>query len=191
MKIRTIFFSSFILILFLSVTSFAQDKDMMKNDKMSHNDKMMRNDKTMHSSTMISTDKMGVAINGYDPVSYFTDGKAEMGNKMYSYKWMDAKWYFNNQDNMKMFKDNPEKYAPAFGGYCAYAVSKGKLVSCDPDAWTIHDGKLYLNHNKDVKKLFKNDLESDIKAANMKWSKMNMKEGKMQDKMMDKKSDKN
>ncbi len=191
MKIRTIFFSSFILILFLSVMSFAQDNNTMKNDKTMHSEKMMKNDNMMQSNMMVSTDKMGVAIDGYDPVAYFTDGKAEMGNKMYSYKWMDAEWYFNNLENMKMFQENPEKYAPAYGGYCAYAVGKGKLVSCDPDAWTIHDGKLYLNHNKDVKKLFKNDLESDIKAADMEWSKMNMKEGKMQDKMIDKKSDKN
>ena len=120
MKIGRILFGSIIIIIFLSVISFAQDNSRMKRNK------IMKND------NMIQSNKMGVAINSYDPVAYFTDGKAEKGNSMYSYKWMGAEWYFISESDMKMFKENPNKYTPAYGGNCAYAVGKGALVSGEP-----------------------------------------------------------
>jgi YHS domain-containing protein len=137
---------------------------------------------------MIQSNKIGVAINSYDPVAYFTDGKAEKGNSMYSYKWMGAEWYFISESDMKMFKENPNKYTPAYGGNCAYAVGRGALVSGDPHAWTIKDGRLYLNKNNDTKKLFKKNLESNIKSADKEWSMMNTHEGETE-KMMKSKTD--
>ncbi len=184
MKYGKILFNSLLLFVFLSVISSAQDKDMMKNDK------MMKSDKMMDSNVSVSTNKMGVAINGYDPVAYFTDGKAEMGKSDYSYKWMDAEWYFANKNDMQKFMKNPEMYAPEFGGYCAYAAGRNMLVQSDPTAWTIKDNKLYLNKNADVKRLFKKDIDNNIKMANKEWPGLSMKEGKKEDKMMNNKMDK-
>src|SRR5574339_457945 len=65
------------------------------------------------------------AINGYDPVSYFKDGKPAKGDQEYSYNWKDANWYFVSEENLSMFKANPEQYAPQFGGYCAYGMANG------------------------------------------------------------------
>ena len=135
---------------------------------MMHNDMMMKIDKNMD----------GLAIKGYDPVGYFADGKAEMGDKMYSYKWMGADWHFMNEKHLNMFKENPEMYAPQYGGYCAYGVSKEHLSSTDPTAWVIVDGKLYLNTNPDVKNMFDKDLKGNIMKAEKNWPGLN-KEGGM------------
>ena len=111
----------------------------------------------------------GVAIDGYDPVAYFTDGKPVEGDKAYSYEWMGATWRFASQEHKDLFSADPDKYAPQYGGYCAYAVSQGKTAGIDPDAWKIVDGKLYLNYNKKIQKTWESDQASYIKAANKNW----------------------
>jgi YHS domain-containing protein len=90
------------------------------------------------------------AINGYDPVAYFTSDKAIIGNKTFTHSWKDATWYFSSQENLDLFKTSPEKYAPQFGGYCAFAVSKGFTANTDPEAFKIIDGKLYLCADKEM-----------------------------------------
>lgn len=84
------------------------------------------------------------AINGYDPVAYFTEGKAVKGETARTFLWNDATWYFSSQSNLDLFKSDPAKYAPQFGGYCSFAVSKGFTANTDPGAFKVVDGKLYL-----------------------------------------------
>lgn len=106
------------------------------------------------------------AIDGYDTVAYFTDNKAVEGDKKYQTTWRDANWYFASEANKALFIANPEKYAPQYGGWCAYAMSdEGRTVRVDADAFHIHEGKLYLNYSKSVQKdWFKEKLEN-IKQA--------------------------
>jgi YHS domain-containing protein len=108
----------------------------------------------------------GLAIRGTDPVAYFTVGKALAGSSDYEYQWNGATWRFSSQENMELFVANPEQYAPQYGGYCAKGISEGNLVSIDPDAWRIVDGKLYLNYSKDVQKQWLQDIEGNIKLGN-------------------------
>ena len=92
----------------------------------------------------------GKAIRGYDTVAYFTEGKPVEGDSEFTYRWMDAKWYFANAANRDAFAKEPKRYAPQYGGYCAWAVSQNYTASIDPEAWKVVDGKLYLNYSKDL-----------------------------------------
>ncbi|CAB5107665.1 hypothetical protein D3OALGA1CA_1828 [Olavius algarvensis associated proteobacterium Delta 3] len=85
----------------------------------------------------------GLAIKGYDPVAFHTDGKPVKGSKTYEVEWKDAKWRFDSAEHRDMFKANPEKYAPVYGGYCAWAISQGTTADVNPaKAWSLVDGKL-------------------------------------------------
>jgi len=110
-----------------------------------------------------------VAILGYDPVAYFVDSKPEAGQDQYSYRWMGATWKFSSAEHLKLFKASPEKYAPQYGGYCAYGVAKDNLVSIEPDKWTVKNGKLYLNYDADVQKKWSADPAGFIKIADGKF----------------------
>jgi YHS domain-containing protein len=109
------------------------------------------------------------AINGYDTVAYFTMGKAVKGLDNLATEWMGAKWKFATQAHVDLFKANPEKYAPQYGGYCAYGVTQGYLVKVDPDQFSIIDGKLYLNYDADVQSKWKKDTAGYISAADGKF----------------------
>lgn len=111
----------------------------------------------------------GLAIRGYDPVAYFTEHKPVKGSGQFSYSWMGANWLFASAANRDQFIANPAEYAPQFGGYCSYAVSKGHTASIDPDAWRIVDGKLYLNYSKGVQKTWEKDVPGNIQKANENW----------------------
>jgi YHS domain-containing protein len=151
------------------------DKMMMKKNDMDMNKDKMKSNTMMKKDMMTKIDKnkMGVAINGYDPVAYFTDSKSEMGKKEFSYKWNDAEWYFANKNHMELFKENPDKYAPQYGGFCAFGLSKDKLSSSDPNAWQVVDGKLYLCTNDKVHEMWQKDIKGNVKKADKNWSKMN------------------
>jgi YHS domain-containing protein len=114
----------------------------------------------------------GVALKGYDPVAYFTQNRPVQGNAEFEYLWNGAKWHFASQEHRDLFRADPEKYAPRYGGYCAYAVSQGKTADIDPDAWTIFEGKLYLNLDKDVQKLWEKDMKEYIRKADENWPQM-------------------
>jgi YHS domain-containing protein len=114
----------------------------------------------------------GVAIKGYDPVSYFTDRKPVIGSRDFEYVWMGVKWRFSTPEHRDLFIKNPEKYAPKYGGYCAYAVSQGTTADIDPDAWNIVDGRLYLNLSKRIKDKWSQDIPGYIKKADEKWPKI-------------------
>ena len=113
--------------------------------------------------------KRGIAIKGADPVAYFTEGKPLKGNKKFETEWMGAKWRFASAQNRDMFQSNPEKYAPQYGGYCAYAVSQGYTAKIDVDAWAIVGNKLYLNYSKGVLRIWETDISGHIASANKNW----------------------
>ena len=109
------------------------------------------------------------AINGYDSVAYFTKSAPVKGLDAHTYEWKGAKWKFSNQANLELFKNNPEKYAPQYGGYCAYGVATDSLVKVDPDQFTIHEGKLYLNYDASIQKDWLKDIPGYIKKADAKF----------------------
>lgn len=111
----------------------------------------------------------GVTLKGYDTVGYFTQGKPVKGSKQYEYEWMGAKWHFSSAENRDLFAKNPEKYAPQYGGYCAYAVSQGVTADIDPEAWKIVNGKLYLNLSQSVAKIWSKDIPGYIAKADKNW----------------------
>ena len=110
------------------------------------------------------------AIRGYDTVAYFTEEKAVKGNEEITYEHLGATWFFSSEDNKQLFIENPEKYMPQYGGYCAYAVSRKKSASSKPDYFTIHDGKLYLNYSSSVYKRWIKDPDGYISSADENWS---------------------
>ena len=105
------------------------------------------------------------AIYGYDTVAYFTQDKAVKGSKDFMTNWRGAEWYFSSQQHLDMFTAEPEKYAPQYGGYCAYAMSDGRLVGVDEEAFTILDGKLYLNYSKSVMKEWRTNTAQFIQEG--------------------------
>ena len=111
----------------------------------------------------------GNAIRAYDPVAYFTQSKPVKGNEKLVFKWNNANWYFSSQENLDLFKANPEKYAPQYGGYCAYGLSNGYKAPTDADAWTIENGKLYLNYNKEVRDMWNKERKERIEKADKNW----------------------
>jgi len=110
-----------------------------------------------------------VAIEGTDPVAYFTDGRAVEGSSDYTHTWKGAQWRFKTAANRDAFAAMPEKYAPQFGGYCAWAVSQGYTASIDPEAWKIHEEKLYLNYSKSVQEQWRADIPGNIAKARANW----------------------
>ncbi len=117
----------------------------------------------------MANNQPGVAIQGYDPVSYFTKGEPEQGSKDLSYQWNGSTWYFANAANRDSFTKNPEKYAPQYGGACAFATSLGKKEVGSPKHWDIKDGKLYLNSNGVAGALWK-ILPGRVKSADKNWA---------------------
>lgn len=113
-----------------------------------------------------------VAIKGYDPVAYFTDSKPVEGDAKFAFTWKGAEWHFTSADHLAKFKAEPEKYAPQYGGYCAWAVSQGYTANIDPAAWKIVEGKLYLNYSPDVQKKWSADIPGNIKKADANWPKV-------------------
>ena len=109
------------------------------------------------------------AIRGYDPVAYFTVGAATRGSDQFSAEWQGSTFRFANADNLAAFKADPAAYAPQYGGYCAYALSKGAIAGTVPEAWSIVDGKLYLNYSTAVQQRWKQDIPGNIRAANANW----------------------
>ena len=111
----------------------------------------------------------GVAIEGTDPVAYFTQNMPLEGKREFSVDWKGATWRFASAANRDAFKGDPERYAPQYGGYCAWAVSQGYTASIDPEAWKIVDGKLYLNYSKSVQSQWAADVPGNIAKADQNW----------------------
>lgn len=111
----------------------------------------------------------GVAINGYDPVAYFSAGKPVRGLAEFTHSWRGATWRFASAANRDLFAAAPERYAPQYGGFCAYGVTQGYAVKTEPDAWKIVDGKLYLNYDQSVQKRWSSDIPGYIAKAEQRW----------------------
>jgi YHS domain-containing protein len=112
---------------------------------------------------------LGVAIDGADPVAYFDESRHVEGSSDYEVEWQGATWRFANADRRDRFQAEPEKYAPQFGGYCAWAVSQGYTAPIDPEAFSIVDGKLYLNYDEDIQAKWRKDQAALIAAAEKNW----------------------
>ncbi len=110
-----------------------------------------------------------VAIDGHDPVAYFSQSKPVEGSVKFAYEWMGATWHFSSAKNLEAFKENPETFAPQYGGYCAWAVAQGDTASADPNAWKIVNNKLYLNYNSDIQRRWERDISGNIKRGDENW----------------------
>jgi YHS domain-containing protein len=110
----------------------------------------------------------GVGAGGYDVVSY-RNGGPKKGSATFAASYNGAKWYFTSAENMKTFQASPASYAPAFGGYCAYAVANGVTAKGDPRLWKIVGGKLYLNLNKAAQSRWNADISGNIASGNKNW----------------------
>ncbi len=111
----------------------------------------------------------GLAIRGYDPVAYFTLGEATLGSDQFEAQWNGATWRFSSAEHRERFVADPAAYAPQYGGYCAWAVSRGSTASIDPHAWTIHDGALYLNYNRSIHQRWQRDIPGNIARGDANW----------------------
>jgi YHS domain-containing protein len=109
------------------------------------------------------------AIGGYDPVAYFTIGEPTKGSDQFTASWQGATFKFASAANLELFKADPAAYVPQYGGYCAYAVSKGATAGTVAEAWTIADGKLYLNYSLSVRQRWRKDVPGHVGAADRNW----------------------
>ena len=110
-----------------------------------------------------------LAVRGYDAVAYFTDGKPVPGAPQFEIAWNGARWRFANEQHRDAFKQAPEKYAPQFGGYCAWAVAHGYTANGDPQAWKIVDSRLYLNYSKEVQRMWEANIPEYIRQGQSNW----------------------
>lgn len=111
----------------------------------------------------------GKAIKGYDPVAFFRESKAIKGADSLTYQYKDATWLFSSKENLKAFKVSPEKYAPQYGGYCAYGTAQGHKAPTQTDTWTVVNDKLYFNYNAKVKESWSKDQQNLINTADQQW----------------------
>ncbi|MEH6526189.1 MAG: YHS domain-containing (seleno)protein [Sneathiella sp.] len=124
---------------------------------------------TASAKSLYYSSLFGTAVEGYDVVAYFRQGKPVEGTEDFSVDWKGATWQFSSAENKMLFESDPEKYAPQFGGYCAWAVSQGYTASTVPEAWKIVDEKLYLNYSKGVQSTWEQDIPGNIKLADTNW----------------------
>jgi hypothetical protein len=121
------------------------------------------------SQKKVSVDADKVAIQGYDTVAYFTEGKPTKGTTDFEVEWQGARWRFASASHRDLFNKQPDTYAPRFGGFCAGAIVDGVFVRPDPEAWVIVDGKLYLNFSKDGLVEWQQDAIANIAKAQVRW----------------------
>ena len=113
-----------------------------------------------------------VALNGYDPISYFEDGRPEKGSGEFTFAFDDTTYWFKSTEHRDKFAADPEQYAPQFDGYCAVQLSRGRKVEADPEAWTITNGKLYVFSGKRGVPIFREQAVAIAEKAGENWSKL-------------------
>lgn len=111
----------------------------------------------------------GLAIGGYDTVAFFIEGTAVQGHSDHAVIWKGAVWRFVSEDNQYSFESDPRAFAPMFGGYCAYAVSQGYLMSGSPQSWQIVENRLYLLFNTEVQEIWRSEMSELIVQASANW----------------------
>ena len=117
----------------------------------------------------VNKDRRQVAIQGYDAVAYFTAGKPVKGAAQFTHPWQGATWQFSTAANRDLFASAPEKYAPAYGGFCAYAVSRNYTAGIDPASWTIVNGRLFLNYSRRAQELWLEARDANIGKGDANW----------------------
>ena len=113
-----------------------------------------------------------LAIKGYDPVAYFTEGRPVLGSAQFEQIWEDTRWRFASAANLERFKADPDRYAPQYAGYCAFGMAEGAKYEVDPTVWKIVGGKLYLHHSKSVQQDWAKDQSANIARADASWMKI-------------------
>jgi YHS domain-containing protein len=111
----------------------------------------------------------GLAIKGYDTVAYFKLGKAVKGSESFTFQWHDMTWQFSSQEHRDLFAADPERYAPQYDGYCAWAMTESRLAITDPEVWKIVEGKLYLNCSQAAYEKWSRDIPGHIRKADAIW----------------------
>ncbi len=114
----------------------------------------------------------GIALKGYDAVAYFRVAEPVKGRPQFTHSWKGANWQFSSQANLEAFRTDPERYAPQFGGYCAYAVAHNYVAPIDPNAWHIENGRLYLNYDTGTQEKWLAQRPRFIPKAERNWTKM-------------------
>jgi YHS domain-containing protein len=127
---------------------------------------------------LLNLEKNGLALQGYDPVAFFTQNKPVKGKPEFKSTHQGATYYFASEENKARFDKEPAKFEPAFGGFCAYGVSRNKLVEIDPEAFQILDGRLLLQYSKGVRSDFNKDPKSNLAKADANWPALVEKKGK-------------
>lgn len=122
----------------------------------------------------INHDAQGLAILGYDPVAYFTLGRAVEGSPDYEHNWRGARWRFTNEDHLEKFVGEPQRYAPRYGGYCAGAMWRGFKASVDPEAFAIIDGRLYLAYADTIIDEFADGSDESVPTADANWERLHV-----------------
>jgi YHS domain-containing protein len=123
-------------------------------------------------------DGNGVALQGYDPVAFFTDNQPVKGNQQFQSQYHGATYYFASAEHKATFDKDPAKYEPQFGGFCAYGASRGKTVPVKIDAWQIVNGRLLMQYDLDVKSKFNSDPQGNLSKADKNWPGLVEKLGK-------------
>lgn len=111
----------------------------------------------------------GYAVHGYDVVAYFTEGEPTEGKDAFTAEYQGATYRFANAEHRDMFVADPAKYAPKYGGYCAYGAAQGVKADGIPEAWTIVDGTLYLNLSEPVKERWEENIPGYVRGADHNW----------------------
>ena len=111
----------------------------------------------------------GLAVKGYDPVAYFADHKPVAGNPAIATEWHGVTYQFASDEHRQAFLAMPEHYAPQFGGFCAFAISRGRIADIDPDKWAVVNDHLYLNNNAFAQQVWDVDRPGNIRAGNANW----------------------
>lgn len=119
--------------------------------------------------TLLNVEKNGLALQGYDPVAYFSSNKPLKGKPEFKSSYRGGTYYFASEENKSRFEKEPEKFQPAFGGFCAYGVSHKKLVQIDPEAFQIVDGRLLLQYSKAIRNDFNKDTQGNLAKADTNW----------------------
>jgi len=133
---------------------------------------VVRGQSSAQTKALVNIDSQGVGAHGYDPVAFFTEGKAEKGDSQWQSTYGGATYYFQSNSNREMFDKDPGKYAPQYGGHCAMAMAMGRVEDADPNYFVVHDGKLLLQRNEKAHIMFAKDLDGNHKKADANWAKL-------------------
>jgi len=122
--------------------------------------------------SLVNVDSRGVGVHGFDPVAFFTEGKASKGDPQWQSGYGGATYYFESSSDRDAFDKDPGKYAPQYGGYCAMAMTMGKIEDSDPNYFVVHENKLLLQRNEKAHMMFAKDLDGNHNKADANWAKI-------------------